>query len=136
MRQLLYLDASALVKLIRPEPESSALLAALGQWRERVTSSLSALEVRRALRRVKPTEADWRRAEEALRRVGQIGIGEPILTEAAKLEPPELRTLDAIHLATALLWREQSGGDLVMATHDAALATAARASGLTVVGNS
>jgi len=42
----------------------------------------------------------------------------------------------AIHLATTLLWREHSGGDIVMATHDVALATAARACGLTVVGAS
>ena len=122
MSRLLYLDASALVKLIRPEPESSALLAALGQWRERVTSSLSALEVRRALRRVKPTEADWRRAE-ALRRIGQIAIGEPILAAAAKLDPPELRTLGAIHLATAL----SLGNDLgALATYDRRLGEAAR----------
>ena len=123
MSRLLYLDASALVKLIRPEPESSALLAALGQWRERVTSSLSALEVRRALRRVKPTEADWRRAEEALRRIGQIAVGEPILAAAAKLEPSELRTLDAIHLATAI----SLGNDLgALATYDRRLGEAAR----------
>jgi hypothetical protein len=43
---------------------------------------------------------------------------------------------DAIHLATALLWREHSAGDIVMATNDVALATAARACGLTVVGAS
>ncbi len=44
-------------------------------------------------------------------------------------------SVDAIHLATALLWREHSGGDIVMATHDVALAMAARACGLTVVGD-
>ena len=43
-------------------------------------------------------------------------------------------TLDAIHLATAMLWRERTGADLVMATHDTALATASRASGLRVIG--
>jgi hypothetical protein len=42
--------------------------------------------------------------------------------------------LDALHLATALLWREQVAEDLVMATHDEALATAAKASGLRVIG--
>jgi len=44
------------------------------------------------------------------------------------------RTLDAIHLATAMLWRESSSADLAFATHDAALGTAARASGFTVLG--
>jgi predicted nucleic acid-binding protein len=128
--RLLYLDASAIVKLIRPEPESSALLASLGQWRERVTSALSALEVRRALRRVKATDSDWRRAEEALRRVGQIGIGEAILTAAAKLEPPELRTLDSIHLATALLLGKELGA---LTTYDRRLQQAGRALGLEVL---
>ena len=61
---------------------------------------------------------------------------------SALVETECLRTLERLRLraslpdlATALLWREQSGGDLVMATHDTALATAARASGLSVVGN-
>lgn len=48
--------------------------------------------------------------------------------------PTELGTLDAIHLATALLWREETRTDLVMATHDDALALGARAHGLTIVG--
>lgn len=124
MSRLLYLDASALVKLIRPEPESPALLAALREWRDRVTSSLSALEVRRALRRIKPRPSHWKRADEALRRVGRIGIGEPILEAAAQLDPPELRTLDAIHLATAL----SLGNDLgAFVTYDRRLRDAARA---------
>lgn len=58
----------------------------------------------------------------------------PVLARAAQPFPTELGTLDAIHLATALLWRERAGVDLVMATHDVALGTAARASGLSVVG--
>jgi hypothetical protein len=45
-----------------------------------------------------------------------------------------LGTLDAIHLATAMLWQESRGSSLFMATHDTALALAARASGLRVVG--
>ena len=53
---------------------------------------------------------------------------------AAQPFPTELGVLDAIHLATATVWREQAGTELVMATHDVALATAARASGLPVVG--
>ena len=79
---------------------------------------------------MKPTDADWRRAEEALRRVGQIGIGEAILAAAAKLEPPELRTLDSIHLATAL----SLGRDLgALATYDRRLDQAARALNLEVL---
>jgi hypothetical protein len=48
--------------------------------------------------------------------------------------PTELGTLDAIHLATALLWKDMANVPLVMATHDAALAVGARAHGLSVVG--
>jgi hypothetical protein len=48
--------------------------------------------------------------------------------------PTELETLDALHLATAVLWRDMSTADLVMATHDAALGLAARAHGFSVVG--
>jgi len=58
----------------------------------------------------------------------------PVLARAAQPLPTELGTLDAIHLATALLWREHSGADIVMATHDLSLATAARACGLAVLG--
>ena len=48
--------------------------------------------------------------------------------------PTELGTLDALHLATAVLWRQMSGVDLVMATHDLALGMAAQAHGFPVVG--
>jgi len=58
----------------------------------------------------------------------------PVLGRAAQPLPTRLGTLDAIHLATALLWRDHAGADLVMATHDGALGLAARASGLRVIG--
>ena len=57
-----------------------------------------------------------------------------MLARAAQPMATERGTLDAIHLATALLWRDSADTELVMATHDLALATAARAFGLRVVG--
>jgi hypothetical protein len=57
-----------------------------------------------------------------------------MITRAAQPLPTELGTLDAIHLATAMVWRELHDADLVMATQDAALGTAARSCGLRVVG--
>lgn len=57
-----------------------------------------------------------------------------VLGRASQPLPSSLGTLDAIHLATALLWQERKGAAIVMATHDAALATAARASGLRTLG--
>jgi predicted nucleic acid-binding protein len=63
-----------------------------------------------------------------------VEIDGTVLKRAAQPIPTELGTLDAIHLATALLWNETTGVALVMATHDPALALAAEAHGLTVVG--
>ncbi len=67
-----------------------------------------------------------------------IELTRPVLMRASHPLPTTLGTLlgtfDAIHLATALLWREGRRGYLVMATHDTALATASKASGLQVVG--
>ena len=63
-----------------------------------------------------------------------IDLTRPILTRAAQPLPTALGTLDAIHLATALLWKERRQEDLMLATHDTALAIAARASGFRVVG--
>ena len=63
-----------------------------------------------------------------------VEIGHAVLARASQPLPTALGTLDAIHLATALLWKERAGVELAMATHEAALATAARASGLPVLG--
>ena len=75
-------------------------------------------------------EAVFRSLEEA----EVVAPTQTVLTRTAQPLPTELGTLGAIHLASALAWREEIGEDLVMATHDAALATAARASGLLVIG--
>jgi hypothetical protein len=56
-----------------------------------------------------------------------------VLSQASQPLPTALGTLDALHLATALLWREQTTANLVMETHNEALATAAKASGLRLI---
>jgi len=58
----------------------------------------------------------------------------PILARASLPLPTPIGTLDAIHLSTAMLWRESSTSDLVVATHDSALGIVARVSGFRVVG--
>ena len=63
-----------------------------------------------------------------------VDIDSTVLDRASQPMPTELGTLDAIHLATALLWKEMTRENLVMATHDGALALAAEAHGLPVVG--
>jgi hypothetical protein len=63
-----------------------------------------------------------------------VELTRPVLARASQPMPTSLGTLDAIHLATALMWAERAGSELVMATHEQLLATAARASGFRVVG--
>ena len=63
-----------------------------------------------------------------------VDVEPMVLKRAAQPMPTELGAVDAIHLATALLWKEMTKGDLVMATHDGALALGAKAHGLRVVG--
>ena len=63
-----------------------------------------------------------------------IEIDSVVLDRAAQPMPTKLGTLDAIHLASALLWRDAMGIDPVMATHDGALGLAAQAHGLKVLG--
>jgi hypothetical protein len=63
-----------------------------------------------------------------------VELDRPILVRASQPLSTVLRTLDAIHLASAIAWRDQAEADLTMATHDGALAMAARAHGLPVIG--
>ena len=119
---LIYLDASALVKLVVVEPESSALLAFLGPRPERLSSALLLSEIPRALRRAHFDGAVRRRAQRLLARLALVDVDRRILSAAATLEPSELRTLDAIHLATALVVREDLAG---LITYDRRLAAAA-----------
>lgn len=134
-----YLDSSAILRVILGQTN------ALKEWRsisQGVASALVEVECLRTLDRLRLAEG-LDDAEIALRREAVFRILEamevveltrPVLARASQPLPTALGTLDAIHLATALLWKERSGTDLVMATHDAALATAARASGIRVVG--
>lgn len=123
-----YLDSSAFVKLIVAEPESSALRRAIARWPQHASSTLLRTETIRALRRSGNTE-QVPAARRLLRGVSMVRVDEPLLDRAADLEPGELRTLDAIHLASAL----ELGQDLgVMIAYDIRLKSAAQAYGLTV----
>jgi predicted nucleic acid-binding protein len=126
----LYLDSSALVKLVLPETETGVLLELIAGWPERISSSLARVEVLRAVWRAGEEDAVRRRAEEVVTRVGLLRISTSILNTAARLEPPELRTLDAIHLATALSVEEHLGA---MVTYDTRLAQAAERHSVSVL---
>ena len=123
-----YLDSSAFVKLVVAEPESRALRRAIARWPQHASSTLLRTETIRALRRSGNT-GQVPAARRLLRGVRMVRIGEPLLDWAADLEPSELRTLDAIHLASAL----EIGQDLgVMIAYDIRLKIAAQAYGLAV----
>ena len=119
---LVYLDSSALVKLVVAEPESSVLAEFLRGWSERVSSAVALTEVPRALRRAGFGASERRRSREVMARIALVDVDRRILAAAAALDPPALRTLDAIHLATALAVREDLAA---IVTYDRRLAAAA-----------
>ena len=124
-----YLDTSALVKLVVQEPESDALVAALPRWSERVTSTLAEVELLRAIRRVETGTRLARRAREVLAQLHLLEVDAFVRQAAAALDAPMLRSLDAIHLASALTL----GGELgVFVGYDRRLLDAAAAAGLSV----
>ena len=123
-----YLDSSALVKLVVPEPESAALAGFLGSRPLRVSCALARVEVIRAVRGHGASAAA--RARQVLQRVHLIRLDDTLLDVAAELQPSLLRSLDAIHLAAALAL----GTDLrEVITYDERMAKAARQLGLRIV---
>ena len=131
---LIYLDASALVKVVVEEKESAALRAWIATGPDRLSSVVTAVELRRAARRVAAGVSEviarelTRETEVLLRGVQLLTLDEQIAQQAATLEPPTLRSLDAIHLATALSVDDLSH----FVTYDARLAEAAARAGLVV----
>ena len=127
---LLYLDSSALVKLVAREPETSALLSLLEPRPEVVSSALARVEVLRAVARVDHSSGTLERARDVLSRVALVAMDGDILDIAAGLEPADLRSLDAIHLATALVLHPEAD---MFVSYDERLNTAAASAGLRVV---
>ena len=133
-----YVDASVLLRVALRQPD------ALPEWRQIeqgvasaliMTESLRTLDRLRLRAKLADAEVASRRAT-ILRLVASLELVEieaVVLDRAAQPMPTELGTLDAIHLATAVLWKEMSRVDVVMATHDGALGLAAQAHGLTVI---
>lgn len=134
-----YLESSVILRLVLGQP---------GAWREwrtlegAASSALTEVECLRTLDRLRLTEgiaegaiAERRAAVyDMLRRLTMIELSRPVLDRASQPLPLALRTLDALHLASALEWREYAGDDVVLATHDARLGAAGRALGLVTVG--
>jgi len=134
-----YLDSSVLLRLVLGQVDSLSELPSVDRG---IASALVEVECLRTLDRLRLVES-LEDSEIALRRAAifrlleateVVSLTRPVLSRAAQPLPTALGTQDALHLATALTWREHSGENLVMATHDVALGTASRASGLTVIG--
>lgn len=120
-----YLDASALVKLAVDEAESLALRDYLRRRPVRVSSAVARTEVMRGIRSAGPVQPDQlRRAWRVLASVDLVRVSDRILDAAGTLPPAELRSLDAIHLATAAYLESDIG---VFVTYDERLAAAAAA---------
>jgi predicted nucleic acid-binding protein len=119
--------------------------SALPEWRHidrGVSSALVTTETLRSLDRLR-LRAGLSDIEMARRRatilalidsLELIEVDSVVLDRVAQSMPTELGTLDAIHLASALLWQNDTGTDLSVATHEKALGVAAQAHGLKVVG--
>jgi len=126
----LYLDSSALVKLVQSEPETSGLRRYLRRHRDdlRVTSSLAQVEVVRAVSSGGPEARAH--ARRLLGRLHLLSMTSSLLDSAADLAPSSpLRSLDAIHLASA----QALGPELrAVLTYDSRMAVAAETVGLLV----
>jgi uncharacterized protein len=126
--RITYLDSSAIVKLVVRETESKALLKYLRRRRPLVASALARTEVARAILPLGAAAA--KRCQEVLDRLELVRINDHVLATAGIMLPAEIRSLDAIHLATAKLL----GASLQrIVTYDARMALAARALGLPVI---
>ena len=133
-----YLDASVILRRALGQPDPLA-------WDDvnaMVTSSLTRVECLRTVDRLRVQRAvdeiSQLRTREVLYRIFEsysvIEVGATVLERAAMPFPVPIKTLDAIHLASALLFQEASGEPIRLATHDRALAQAGRAMGFEVVG--
>jgi predicted nucleic acid-binding protein len=129
MAGIAYIDSSALLKLVVREAETSSLEADLAEREGLIASRLAALECRRASRRASGKRI-LQAIEQVLDAVYLVEITPAILDAAATAGPPLLRSLDAIHLSTALSINEPG---LEVITYDGRFAEAAMASGLRVV---
>ncbi|MEO9254401.1 MAG: type II toxin-antitoxin system VapC family toxin [Tepidiformaceae bacterium] len=123
-----YLDSSAIVKLAKDEEESTALRAYVASNPRFASSDIAIVEVLRAALRQGPDVE--LKVREVFRRMRFIAIDRELLENAATLEPDTLRSLDAIHLASALRLGSELG-DVV--TYDVRMGEAARAMGLDAV---
>jgi hypothetical protein len=124
-----YLDSSAIVKLVVHEPETDALLQYLARGHLQATSALARVEVVRAVRR--HGRSAIARAGDIIDSLNLLVLDDALLDHAATIAADDLRSLDAIHIASA-----QRLDDTLRAliTYDGRMLNAARALGLAAIG--
>lgn len=130
-RGLLYADTSALVKLVVREAESDALADELQRWADVAASALIRVELPLAVARVDSQRVDHSEYVEAILSLTvEVPVSNEILDAAAQLDAGALRTLDAIHVASAL----SLGDDIsVVLSYDRRMQEAAQRLGLQVL---
>jgi predicted nucleic acid-binding protein len=134
-----YIDTSALLRIVLREPGA---LDDLRSYDGLVSNELIAVESARTIDRLRMQgtlsvdEAAERTAavNEWLEAIDLVLLRPPVLSRASEPMPMPIGSLDAIHLATALIWRDRIGPLPELATHDGVLGTAARAFGFEVRG--
>jgi predicted nucleic acid-binding protein len=122
-----YVDSSAIVKLVVREPESAALRRYLRSRRPLVASAIARTEVLRAL--IPLGDEALRRGRQVLRTIELARISDRVLDASGVLPPAELRSLDAVHLATAAQLGASMAG---IVTYDERMVAAAEAAGFAV----
>ena len=135
----LYVDTSALLRIVLREPGA---LDDLRSYDALVSSELLAVESARTIDRLRlqgsltseEATARVRAVNDWLEGIDLVLLRPPVLSRASEPMPVSLGTLDALHLATALIWRDRMGPLPVVATHDTALGQAAQAFGFDVRG--
>ena len=125
---MVYLDSSALVKLVIAEDESAALRRYLRLHAQRASCVLAKVEVVRAIRPHGGTAVT--RARRLLRRIDLVQLDDDLLEDAASLGPDVLRGLDAIHLAAARVFGDEL---IAVVTYDDRLTKAASRLGIPVI---
>ena len=132
-----YVDSSALLRSLLNHP---SIHPDWGSWEDAVTSALTEVETLRTLDRYRLsqrlTDPELAQTLSHFRWLWDtfhvLDLDEAVLRRAGQPFPTSLGTLDALHLASALLWKERSPGPMHFLTHDAQLGTAAQAVGFRI----
>ena len=141
MELVAYLDTSVLLRALFEEAQM--IVGLESELKYAVSSSIFKVECLRTLDRMQKTSE--RKFEEAFserrarlysffKKIDFIPVSQDVLDEASKPLSVQVKTLDAIHIASATLWQRSERSSLVFLTHDKGLARAAQSTGLKVLG--